>query len=354
LSELSSLIPPQFVQWLVGSHRKSLLLVPAPETIALRLLGGNKEQLASKTFGSAEYTAAAIDQFLQEHGLERNQVAIGIRFPANDFFARKLTLPIETSRSLDEIVVRDLTLKTPFRLADIYHGHVADRTAGPGKIAVRQWVIRRELVEDAVEQLGLELDGVNFIDSGPADDQGNIPFIALRQEQADRSWIRIMALGLLLATIASGSLAAGTRYWRQEQTIERLDAELAIARSKAQQVRAELDKLEQKQAMLMRLRSAKTNRPALLELWEEVTKLLPSHSWLTELRLSEEPGKGEQELALAGFSAAAANLVTLLGQSTLFTDARLTAPIVIDPVEGKERFALQVRIKQLDRNKGAP
>ena len=81
---------------------------------------------------------------------------------------------------------------------------------------------------------------------------------------------------------------------------------------------------------------------------------MPSHSWLTELRLSEEPGKGERQLALAGFSAAAANLVTLLGQSTFFADARLTAPILIDPVEGKEHFALQVRIKQRDRIKAAP
>jgi general secretion pathway protein L len=352
LGELFSLFPPQFVQWLVGNDRKSLVLVPAPETIALRLLGGNKEQ-ASKTFGSAEYTPSGIDQFIQEHGLERNQVAIGIRFPANDFFARKFTLPIETSRSLEEIVVRDLTLKTPFRLADIYHGHVAESTTAPGKITLRQWVIRRELVEDAVERLGLELDGLNFIDSGQADALGNVPFIALRQEQSNRSWIRITALGLLLATIVSGSLAAGMRYWRQEQAIERLDAKLAIARSKAQQVRAELDKLEQKQAVLTRLRSEKADMPGLLELWEEATKLLPSHSWLTELRLSEEPRKGERQLALAGFSAAA-NLVTLLGQSTFFADARLTAPIVIDPVEGKERFALQVRIKQRDRIKVSP
>ena len=48
---------------------------------------------------------------------------------------------------------------------------------------------------------------------------------------------------------------------------------------------------------------------------------------------------------MLGFSSAAPSLVTILDGSTLFFDAALTSPVVFDATEGRERFALQAKVK---------
>src|SRR5262249_31364849 len=124
---------------------------------------------------------------------------------------------------------------------------------------------------------------------------------------------------------------------------------LAAAKSRAQQVRAAMDKLERKQAVLLRLRSQKAELPGLLDVWDEATRLLPSHSWLSELRLQDAPHDKSRQVTMAGFSAAASSLVGLLDRSPLFVDASLTAPIALDPVEQRERFALQAQLRSRGR-----
>ena len=86
-------------------------------------------------------------------------------------------------------------------------------------------------------------------------------------------------------------------------------------------------------------------RRGLIDLWEETTRVLPSHSWLTEFRLVETMGKREEQVTISGFSNAAPSLVGIIDSSPLFFDAALTAPIAFDATEGRERFALQAKVK---------
>jgi general secretion pathway protein L len=83
----------------------------------------------------------------------------------------------------------------------------------------------------------------------------------------------------------------------------------------------------------------------LIDLWQETTRVLPSHSWLTEFRLVEVVGKREEQVTLLGFSSAAPSLVGIIDGSPLFYDAGLTAPIAVDATEGRDRFAVQARVK---------
>jgi general secretion pathway protein L len=117
---------------------------------------------------------------------------------------------------------------------------------------------------------------------------------------------------------------------------------VAAATAKARSVQGVIDKLQQEQARVLRLR-ARREEPALLEIWEEATRILPAHTWLSELRLAET-AEGRQ-VVMTGFSAAAASLVALLDASAVFTEASLVGPIAVDPAEGKERFIIQAKLK---------
>jgi general secretion pathway protein L len=89
-----------------------------------------------------------------------------------------------------------------------------------------------------------------------------------------------------------------------------------------------------------------------LQVWEELSRILPDDSWVQELRLAQQ-GQNGHELTITGFSTAAASLVEVLDRSTLLANVALTAPISLDPIEKRERFVLKARIENAVA-KGAP
>jgi len=344
LREFLALFPPRVGRWLVGRRDVRLVLAAEADRIALRLLADGGKEFACEQLARADYTPTAVETFLQKHKLRRGDVKLGIRLPRSQVFCRSLTLPREAIGSLDRIVEQDLTAKTPFRRDEIYCGHAVGRTSDD-KLAVRQWVARRDAVEAAVVELSLALDEVAFVDTQAEADDAAPPCILLRADRADHGrWAARAAAGLAASAVVLGLLAAGLTYWRQGAVLDELEPQVAAARVKAQQVRTAIDKLEQRQATLLRLRTRKADEPGLLEAWEEATRVLPSHSWLTELRLSETSDK--RQIAMTGFSAAAASLVGMIDQSPYLTDTALTSPIALDPTEHRERFALQAKLKR--------
>ncbi|HEV2956476.1 MAG TPA: PilN domain-containing protein [Xanthobacteraceae bacterium] len=344
LHEFLGLFPTRVAQWLVGRGGASLVLAPEADAIVLRLVSEDGTESAAHRLARSDYAPAAIESFLQEHKLKRAGAKLGVRLSRSQVFCRSLTLPREAMRSLDRIVEQDLIAKTPFRRDEIYRGYAVAR-AGNDKLAVRQWVARRDAVEAAVVELSLALDEVAFVDREADADGAAAPRILLRAERADHGrWVGRAAAVLAASAVALGLLAGGLTYWRQAAVLDELDAQVTAARTKAQQVRAAVDKLEKKQASLLRLRARKAEEPGLLEAWEEATRVLPSHSWLTELRLSETSDK--RQISMTGFSAAAASLVGMIDQSPYFTDTALTAPISLDQTEQRERFSLQMKLKR--------
>jgi len=343
LREFLALFPARMAQWLVGRGDASLVLAAEADEIVLRLLTDAERESASERLARTDYTPAAVEKFLQEHKLTRGDVTLGIRLPRAQVFCRSLTLPREAMGSLDRIVEQDLVAKTPFRRNEIYCGYLAART-GSDKLFVRQWVARRDVVEAAVSDVALDLGSITFVETEPEPDAA-APRILLRPERADRNrWVARTATALAASAFLLAMIAAGLTYGRQAAALDQLDGQVAAARAKAQQVRAAIDKLEQKQTMLLRLRTRKAEDPGLLDAWEEASRVLPSHSWLTEMRLSENSDK--RQISMTGFSSAAASLVGMIDQSPFFTDTALTAPIALDPVEQRERFALQARLKR--------
>jgi general secretion pathway protein L len=322
-----------------------LTLVAEADSFVLLLSSDRHRPLASARIPRDVYSPTAVDDFLKARELGRGQVAIGIRLPRDQVFCRQIALPLEAAGSIHEIVVQDLVTKTPFRLPDIYHDHHS-RTVGD-KVVVSQWIVRREFVTNAVQSAGLNPADVAFVDS-EGDGAAPAPMLTLRQDRSERrSRLRTTFYALALGASFLAVVSCTHKYWRQQRILDNLSAELTAARANAQQVRATMDNLDRKQAAIVRIRSQKRDAPGLLEVWEQVSRILPLNSWLTELRLSEVGQKQDQQLVvMTGLSTAAADLVAVIDKSSLFADAALTAPIALDSIEQRERFTLQAKLRQ--------
>jgi general secretion pathway protein L len=343
LSEFLSFLPDRTAEWLMGENRRVLVIGSDGTYAEIALLTDTRQLLASARVAVEAFSAATIDALLKQHSLERTGVDLGIRLRAEQIFHRTVRLPREAARQLDGVLARDLAAKTPFRAQDIHVGWTRSDAEDARTILVSQWIVRRQIVIDAAESLKLDTADVAFVEGAGAD--GMVPTIPLREKPDDGgSWFSKAACGLAGSAVLLAMLAAGADYYRQQSTLDALDAKIATARVKAQRVRVTIDSLEQSQAVPLKLRARKADAPGLLDIWDEATQILPHHSWLTELRVSQTSGE-ETQVSMVGFSSAAASLVGLVDRSALFTDASLTAPVTLDPIEGRERFSLQAKLR---------
>lgn len=342
MQELRALVPERAFEWLAGARNRWLVVAVEDDAVVLRLFGGGSTPTVETRTARAAWSGDAVDAFLKPLRLRRNDIAVGLRLPADRFFPRRVVLPAATRGRLDEILSLDLTRRTPFKLDDVYHDHFVGEPE-PGKLVVRQWIVRRAFVHEAVSELALhDLSFVEGLQPGQ-----EAPRVRLRTDaKTARSWTRRAFLGLLIVTAMAALAAGGLRHARQQAVIGALESRLAATRVKAQQVRAVMTRLEQSQALVRGLRARRIESPGLLDVWQEATGVLPSHSWLSELRLIEASDRQAQRVVMTGFSTAASTLVPLIDRSPVFTDAALTAPVTLDPVEQRERFSLQARIRQ--------
>ena len=251
--------------------------------------------------------------------MRRADVSIGMRLAPESLFARKLLLPVESQRTLDVVVAQDLLAKTPFRLDDIFHDHFARRSGD--KLCVWQWVVRRQLVAKLAE-LGLEIGDLESLGNGQARRSSSSRTLAANP----RRRVSLGPQGLHRPGVyrVCPSRPGGRPPVPSPNSWYSMRLRWSSGRpARGRSVCAVHSTRWRERAGVLRLRSQKRDGRACSDIWEEVTHALPSHTWLTELRLSNEAGK-EQQIVIAGFSSAAATLVGLLGRSPLFCNAALT------------------------------
>jgi general secretion pathway protein L len=340
--EFLDLFPQRGADWLLDSGARALVLAPGANAVVLHLETDRGRQLASSRISRDASAFSRIDEFLRIHRQSRALVSIGARLSDELIFCRRFVVPLATRSRLETVIVQDLLTKTPFQLDDIYHGHRVTRAGNT--LVVSQSVIRRAHVIAEAESLGLQPDEINFIEPFHREADDTPPRIVIKAPSTanqDR-WVQRLALGLAVSVLFLAGGMLGHSYYRQQEILDGLHSEIAVATAKARKVLSTIEKLQQEQAIVLSVRE-KRGEPGLLDLWEEATRALPTHTWLSELRLSETPDG--RQVVMTGHSAAAASLIGLLDQSALFTDASLVGPIAVDPTEGRERFILQAKLK---------
>ncbi|WP_316205383.1 PilN domain-containing protein [Bradyrhizobium sp. SZCCHNS3004] len=346
-AEFINLLPQRIAAVLSARGRPRVVLARCDGGIRLRLSdprsGGDTAEISS-----AE-PVVAIGALLARRGLDRREVELGLELPKASVFCRDVVLPAEARGAIDTILPQDLLRRTPFKAEDIYSDHAAS-TAPDGRIAVRQWVTRRQHVQRAADELGLSVEEITFVMFGNAEAAQTIR-LARETNALQPHRIAIAALCCSAVLLAGG--LAGLTYVRQQAALDRLDAEIVVARRNAERVRATVEQLRERRMTLTRLRLQRSETPGLIDIWDETTHLLPRHSWLTELRLAEGDNGRSATVTMTGFSAAAPGLVNILDASKLFADAALTSPVAMDPVEGRERFSLQAKVRLPDALKEA-
>ena len=272
---------------------------------------------------------AAFDQMIR--GIARHSVEIVLELPPDRVLRREVDLPIAATENLREVLSFEMDRHTPFQSEEVAFDHRLLRTdAAAKRIAVELAVVPRAVYDEAValaDALGASPDRI-----GIEERESEFNFMPLL-EGGKRSGSGIV-LGLALLAIALAVAAVYLPLHMRHATLAELEHELEESRAAA----LEVDALRKRSGTaLERTRFLFDHRlasPTAVALLDEVTKRLPDGTWLTQLRV-----RGNQ-IALAGYSPAAASLVAGLEDSPLLSEVHFASPVMVDPRVGLERFNL--------------
>jgi general secretion pathway protein L len=331
LDELEAMLPPALLgrregagQWLTvdlsgegarvllaGARGRLLMDLPATRRVALE--------------GELAAVAAALDP---------HRVRCRILLPAPAVLQRELELPLAAEENLREVLGFEMSRRTPFRAEDVHFAcRVVSRDPAARRLRVHLQVVpRAELaaVFSALRAWDLQpasADAGEPVRDGA--DSASFSFQAAVFRRRPHARVNA-ALGLLVAILAGIAIAVPLRQQREHR--DALDAQLEQARAEAQVVALLRDRLEARRAAIALIAGARAGRPAMVELLEELTRVLPDDTYLFRIEVARA------EVHVHGSSQTASALIALLESTQFLSGVRFASPVTRDGATARERF----------------
>jgi general secretion pathway protein L len=258
-------------------------------------------------------------------------------------FDRSLTMEREVpvARALqgeaDQILASDLQRATPFK-----PNQVISLWQEIDKDRLQQAILRLTDVREAIalaNAQGITITGLGYRPTGEAAwSQIRNPAGALWHAGKDRFW-RNVAIGSVVAALCSVAAYAASLNGKHLASMEVLSRRIDEARPKALEKRKAIDAIAAEIAALSSLAKSRSASAGLVQVWEELARLLPDDAWVQGLSLRDG------QLQIEGTAKNAEALIARVEESRLFKGARFAAPVVGQAGAGS-RFVIAFEIEK--------
>ena len=328
--------------WRSGMEGERAVMAPAT-TIALTgdaasIAGAGRAAMAS--LASASYGASAVTP----------KVLLSI--PTREVLRKTLTLPAAVEPSLRQTLAYDLDRHTPFKPEEIYFdAAVVGRNADKKEIRVDLVSCRKGVVDAAVRHAtawGAKVSAA--VPEPPATAAASRLNLLPHESRPSHAVWKRWQFWLPLILVAAVALAAiAIPLWQKRDYAIALNGLAADARAQANISDTLRTELETKVGDYNFALDRKYAYPSALRVVDEVSRVLPDDTWLTQMELKTiAKGKETQrEILVRGETANAGRLVQLFEESPLFAQTAPRSPTTkIQPGPG-EIFDLGAQLKPL-------
>jgi len=259
---------------------------------------------------------------------------------------KRLVLPAAVEPDLKQTLAYDLDRHTPFKPDELwFDAAVVGRDAQRGEIRVDWAAALRTTVAEAkkrAESFGATVAAVTPDapgDEGPVTTgRSRLNLLPAAERPAVAWWRRWRVWAPLAACALVALVAIVLPIWQKRAYVIALTQTTEQARVQADAASALRNQLETATNDYNYVLGRKYGFPSSVQVLEDVTKLLPDDTWLTQLDVRSAKGSKEpkRELLLRGESANAGRLVTLLEDSKAFIEAAPRSPTTkIQPGPGE-------------------
>lgn len=305
-----------------------------PGGFALQITGKSDNETRQLTFAGGRFSGAAAS-FVNG---SRVELVLG---PAK-FLYRPLELPARAAEFMDGIVRAQIDRLTPWSASDAVFGATPPVAASSGKVVTTIAAAPRATIEPYVAALSaLNAASVAVFAAGTGT---GAPPTKVFERQArgllERARVsRALRLGLAGGTaLAVLSLAAETvagQYFDSRRA--ELNGELT-----ARRLALRLDRNGDRSPITALARRKNETQASVIVL-EELSRILPDNTYVTELRIDGNT------VQIVGITDDAPSLIGLMEQSSHFSHATFFAPTTHAPSERGDRFHVEAKLEPLNR-----
>ena len=273
-----------------------------------------------------------------------------VALAAKQVLRKEITLPGAVEQNLEQTLVYDLDRHTPFRPEQLYFDAVVVRRDAQRKLLYVDWAAALKTVVDDARRRVEDWGAVPVaIVPGPPTARTRLNLLpnGVRPRQLQwrrwQLWAPIAAIGLFGFAAVIVPLAQKREY---AIALNAIDVEARQSALAADSVRTQLEGMQADYNYILTKKYAYPNAVSVLD---EVTRVLPDDTWLTQLEL-KTIGRGKEmhrDLYLRGESVNAGKLIALLEDSKLVEQTAPRSPTTKIQGAPGEIFDLSSRLREL-------
>ena len=269
-------------------------------------------------------------------GAQSRSLEIAVAIPADKVLRRSVSLPLEASENLREVLAFQMDRHTPFKASEVaYDYRVTGTDAALRRVTVELAVVPRGTIEQITsiaDSFGLGVHRIGVAGDNLLEQDGSFNFRPHEDPVVLPPAQRRFMLALTMAASILAVIAWYLPLYFDHRTLAAYEARLAAMRTQAldaESMRKHLTAAMELSRVLVDRREA---TPTVVSLLADITHRLPDDTWLTQLQLQDGT------LTLTGFSLSAAPLIGRLEASPLLSQVRFGSPVTPDPEVSAERF----------------
>ena len=335
-SELTALVPGAQRQR-VRAQGQRLIVALSDSTVEVKAAGtrGAQRELTARRDDHARVQDAVAQVAAT---LDPSRTRCEVQLPAQMALVREVSLPLAAEENLREVLGFEMDRQTPFRAGDVYFDYqVLERDRVAQQLNVRLMVARRALVEPLISGLSLwDLEPAPGAAHGDDSDVVWLQFLPASFRTAKPFGVNALLAAVVIA------LAGYLLYLpiaSQSEQRDALQMELDKVRREAAETVRLRETLDARGASVAMLTEARASRPAMVEILEALSQLLPDHTFLSRLEVRRS------EVTLQGSSQAASALIALLESDPRLSNVRFASPVTRDARSGGERFHITASVR---------
>ena len=340
-TELRALVPPSFFE-LIKRKRDFLVLTKIGEAINLTHVSDSVSRdlgvFALNTDGQR-----AQHLLFSEHQ-ELADTEIILRLSSEQGLLRVFKLPAATQENLAKVVAFEMDRQTPFNADQVYYdARVVEKLANSNQIKVELALVLRSNLDEMLQEIfdwGLR---PNIVDISPAcgEESFSKPSYNLLPEASrskKRDLPKLFNITLSVALCLLLILILVIPIWANKTYLTNLESDVSQIGKVANRVQSMKKQADTQLKELGFLLEKKRTDPVMMETLEELTKLIPDNSWLTNFDYKNK------RLKIQGQSPAASLLIEIIETSPLFKNTNFVSPVTQDRRTGLERFQIVTKV----------
>jgi general secretion pathway protein L len=331
--ELIELLPDNLQKAI--AQRQQRLYVEVDGDKLLLSLGNQvaqREVLRLAAFDAAEAESENIPRDVQQTIL---------LLPDDTVLAKRIALPAAAEENLREVLGFEMDLHTPFEAAEVYYDYtVVGRDSARQNVTVDLVYAPRDTVDtllDGTSNLGMKTD---IVTCRRRDNSNLQPVNLLPQDKRRARRLDVKNLNLALTALLAVLVVAAITIpiVQKNRAIAAIEAQVEAAAVEARagsDLRQDLERMATASRFLVEKRATEIMT---VELIDELSRILPDHTWISRLDLSDS------ELQLQGQSSASASLIAIIEASPQFENARFRSPVVQMTGTDRDRFHISADV----------